>query len=105
MFQAYRLSVPIYEVEVEGVLTFVRLGSRIKCNNCDKFGHRAKRCPEHVVETTGNDWSNDFDLGAVPESWAKSGDNFGAAGSWSETPQESTGNWADDTIAAAEGNY
>ncbi|KAH7396458.1 hypothetical protein BKA66DRAFT_455196 [Pyrenochaeta sp. MPI-SDFR-AT-0127] len=79
-------------------------GSRVKCKNCSNFGHGAKRCPEPAVETDGNDWSYDNVFGAVDRVRTKAEGNSGAAESWRDTFQESTGNWADDTIAATESN-
>ena len=63
--------------------------SRVKCNNCHQFGHTVKRCNQPITESTEGDW------GAVNDSVAATTDG------WGDALQEATGNWADDTTAAA----
>lgn len=65
--------------------------SRVKCRNCNNFGHGEKRCPEPPAETAGSDWGD-------------AGGSTAAAGGWGDASVESTGNWADDTTAAAGAN-
>lgn len=65
--------------------------SRVKCRNCNNFGHGEKRCPEPPAENAGSGWGD-------------AGGSTAAAGGWGDAPIESTGNWADDTNAAVDGN-
>lgn len=65
--------------------------SRVKCTNCSKFGHGAKRCPE--AEVTGdsygggsNDWDAPTNSGAATSAWAgdDSGSGEGTGESWAD---------------------
>jgi cellular nucleic acid-binding protein len=68
----------------------------VKCNNCEKYGHTVKRCPEPPAESTGGDWGNTGgNSGAVATgSWGDGGDSSGGA---------TTSDWADASTAAANG--
>ncbi|KAI8933846.1 hypothetical protein NX059_009546 [Plenodomus lindquistii] len=61
--------------------------SKVKCRNCNNFGHGAGRCPN------------------PPKSEETGGDSGAISGGWDigDTAPEATGNWADDTTAAATG--
>jgi cellular nucleic acid-binding protein len=65
--------------------------SRVKCRNCEEFGHGAGRCPNPPVETAGGDWGN------------ADGDSGAAIGGWGSTAKPS-GDWADESTAAANGD-
>jgi hypothetical protein len=69
----------------------------VKCNNCEKYGHTVKRCPESPAESTGGDWGNsggDSGAAAAAGSWGDGGDSSGGA---------TTSDWADASTAAANG--
>jgi cellular nucleic acid-binding protein len=70
--------------------------SRVKCTNCDNLGHGRGRCPEPEREDNGG-WGNDGGASTAANPGIGGGDT---------APVESTGNWADDTnaAAAADGN-
>lgn len=69
--------------------------SRVKCNNCQQFGHTVARCREPVAEASGGDWGN------------AGGDTGGAAsGGWGDDAPATSGapgGWAEDDSAAASG--
>jgi cellular nucleic acid-binding protein len=83
--------------------------SRVKCTNCSKYGHGAKRCPEpeSTGDVHGGGWDAPADSGATTGGWDNAaaepstttdgwaGDGFGSGGGTGES-------WADQTTAEAQ---
>jgi cellular nucleic acid-binding protein len=81
--------------------------SRVKCNNCQEFGHTVARCNNPTVEPDNGGWGNGGGKsGAAAGGWGSGGGDAAAAtGDWANggEGEVSTGNWADETTAAANG--
>lgn len=73
--------------------------SKVKCRNCNEFGHGAGRCPQPKVEDAAGNWGNGGNAGA--SAGASAGAWANADGGDSAAP---TSNWADDTTSAANDN-
>lgn len=75
--------------------------TKVKCRNCNEYGHGQGRCPQPKVENAGGNWGNAGDSGAAAGGWGSAADSGAAAGGWGDTTQEPTGDWADNSNAAA----
>ncbi|KAH9863634.1 hypothetical protein J1614_009566 [Plenodomus biglobosus] len=75
--------------------------TKVKCRNCNEYGHGQGRCPQPKVEDAGGNWGNFGDSGAAAGGWGNATDSGAAAGGWGDTTQEPTGDWADNSNAAA----
>jgi hypothetical protein len=73
---------------------------RVKCNNCQQFGHYASKCPNPAPEGEGDEG---FENGAGHNDNFTTGDTSGWASS--ATANGGDGDWAPAPVDSAEGGW
>lgn len=79
--------------------------SKVRCNNCQQYGHTVKRCTNEpaAVDTAG--WNNDAVAATPSEPWTGNQADGPADRSWDDTisaNEAPTNESWDDTLIAAE---